>query len=256
MSYYFSRIINNKIKLSIVLLFFFIPVLSILLTLKDIHLGASVYYPELNAFISLFAPVSPGMSNLFFNYLPLLLAIIVADDCIEDYKLGYKNLLITKWGKNKYFLINMAKGFVFSFFIILIPLLVNLVMTQFIFAGGTYTAVDFSYIENTPSFKESIAQPMLYNIMCTFIAVTFSGILGMGATAVSMALHNRFIVYPIVYIMWYLCNSLPEHNIICAFQPFTEYRLTESAGAVMFMFALNFAAVAFCYIKVTKYDKV
>lgn len=256
MSYYFSRIINNKIKLSIILLFFFIPVLSILLTLKDIHLGASVYYPELNAFISQFAPVSEGMGRLFFHYMPLLLAIIVADDCTEDYKLGYKNLLITKWGKNKYFLINMVKGFVFSFFIILIPLLVNLVMTQFIFAGGTYTAVDFSYIENTPSFKESFEQPLLYDIMCTFIAVIFAGVLGMGATAVSMALHNRFIVYPIVYIMWYLCNSLPYHNVLCAFQPFTEYRLTESAGAVMLMFALNFAAAAFCYIKVTKYDKV
>lgn len=255
MSYYFNRIINNKIKISIILFLFFLPVISILFILFDINRGASVYRPELTTFIARDA-VPGGVSGLFFHYMPLLLAIIVSDDCAEDYKLGYKSLLITKWGKNKYFLINMAKSFIFSALIILIPLLVNLVMTQFIFAGGTFTGWSPGAIESLPTVKESLANPMKYNIMCTLIATSFAGVLGMGSTAVSMALHNRFIVYPIVYIMWYLSNSLPWHNVLCAFQPFTEYNMADSMEAVIIMLALNFAAIAFCYIKVTKYDKV
>ncbi len=255
MSYYYNRIINNKIKLSIILFFFLMPVISILFVLFDIHMGASVYCPELNTFIAR-DTVPGGISGLFFHYMPLLLAIIVSDDCAEDYKLGYKNLLISKWGKNRYFLINMSKSFIFSALIILIPLLVNLVMTQFIFAGATYNGWSPGDIETFPTVKESLANPMKYNIMCTLIAVVFAGVLGMGSTAVSMALHNRFIVYPIVYIMWYIPNSLPQHNVLCAFQPFTEYNMADSMEAVIIMLALNFAAITFCYIKVIKYDKV
>lgn len=254
MSYYFNRIINNKIKLSIILLVFFIPVLDIFFTLKDIQYGGSVPYPELTAFLGNI--IFQGLQKLLLWYLPLILAIIVADDCTEDYKLGYKNLLISKWGKNKYFLINMAKGFIFSFFIILIPLLVNLVMTQFIFAGGTYIGIEQGDIESIPAMKEAFKNPIKTNIIYILVTVVFSGILGIGATAVSMALHNRFIVYPVIFILWYIPCSLLYPSIVCAFQPFTEYSLLDSIAPIILTLTLNLAAIAFGYIKVIKYDKV
>lgn len=254
MLYYFNRIINNKIKLSIILLIFIIPVLDIFLTLKNIQSGGSVLRPELTVFLE--NGIFQGLQKLLLWYLPLILAIIVSDDCTEDYKLGYKNLLISKWGKNRYFLINMSKSFVFAVLIILIPLLVNLVMTQFIFAGGTYTGWDTGDIESIPSIKEALKNPMQTNIIYILVTVAFSGILGMGSTAVSMALHNRFIVFPVVFILWYIPCSLLYPSIVCAFQPFTEYSLLDSMTPIILTLALNFAAIAFGYVKVIKYDKL
>lgn len=40
--------------------------------------------------------MTAGLQGVLTGYLPLFLAIIVADDCIEDYRIGYKNILITK----------------------------------------------------------------------------------------------------------------------------------------------------------------
>lgn len=47
--------------------------------------------------------MTAGLLGVLTGYLQLFLAIIVADDCIEDYRIGYKNILGTKRDKNKYF---------------------------------------------------------------------------------------------------------------------------------------------------------
>ena len=135
MSYYITRIFNNKLKLGIILYIFIAPIIDILLTLIDLSKGASVPAPYLANFLGGFS--IGGLRKLFMWYLPLPLAIVVADDCIEDYKIGYKNILVTKRGKNKYFVLNILKSFVISFLIIIIPLLLNLLMVNIVFAGGT-----------------------------------------------------------------------------------------------------------------------
>lgn len=113
MSYYITRIFNNKLKLGIILYIFIAPIIDILLTLIDLSKGASVPAPYLATFLGGFS--IGGLRKLFMWYLPLPLAIVVADDCIEDYKIGYKNILVTKRGKNKYFVLNILKSFVISF---------------------------------------------------------------------------------------------------------------------------------------------
>ena len=108
MSYYITRIFNNKLKLGVILYIFIAPILDILLTLIDLSKGASVPAPYLATFLGGFS--IGGLRKLLKWYLPLLLAIVVADDCIEDYRIGYKNILITKRGKNKYFALNMLSS--------------------------------------------------------------------------------------------------------------------------------------------------
>lgn len=101
MSYYITRIFNNKLKLGVILFIFVAPILDILMAFVDVFKGASVPVPGLVTFLGSF--MTAGLRGVLKGYLPLFLAIIVADDCIEDYRIGYKNILITKRGKNKYF---------------------------------------------------------------------------------------------------------------------------------------------------------
>ena len=140
MSYYITRIFNNKLKLGVILFIFIAPILDILMALVDVFKGASVPVPGLVTFLGSF--MTAGLIGVLEGYLPLFLAIIVADDCIEDYRIGYKNILITKRGKNKYFALNMLKSFTVSFFVLIIPLLLNLLMVHIVFAGGTYIPAD------------------------------------------------------------------------------------------------------------------
>ena len=236
MSYYITRIFNNKLKLGVILYIFIAPILDILLTLIDLSKGASVPAPYLATFLGGFS--IGGLRKLLKWYLPLLLAIVVADDCIEDYRIGYKNILITKRGKNKYFALNMLKSFVISFLIIIIPLLLNLLMVYIVFAGGTY-----------------YSHPMFYNLLCILLLSLTGGVVGSGATALAMAFPNRFILYPLIFILWYI-PSIAKQSIMMAFQPFTEYPLSYALPSVIFVLATNVVAVLFSFFKVTKYDQV
>ena len=100
--------------------------------------------------------MTAGLRGVLEGYLPLFLAIIVADDCIEDYRIGYKNILITKRGKNKYFALNMLKSFTVSFFVLIIPLLLNLLMVHIVFAGGTYIPADVEMLKSEPNLLRSL----------------------------------------------------------------------------------------------------
>lgn len=94
MSYYITRIFNNKLKLGIILYIFIAPIIDILLTLIDLSKGASVPAPYLATFLGGFS--IGGLRKLFMWYLPLPLAIVVADDCIEDYKIDTKIFLLQR----------------------------------------------------------------------------------------------------------------------------------------------------------------
>ena len=253
MSYYITRIFNNKLKLGVILFIFAAPILDILKALIDVSKGAAVPFPALAAFLGSF--MTTGLQGVLKGYLPLFLAIIVADDCIEDYRIGYKNILITKRGKNKYFALNMLKSFVISFLIIIIPLLLNLLMVHIVFAGGTYLFMDPESIKAIPSMAEYYSHPMFYNLLCILLLSLTGGVVGSGATALAMAFPNRFILYPLAFILWYISTAI-KPSIIGALTPFTVYPLSHYTFTIIFVVAINIVAVLFSFFKVTKYDQV
>ena len=253
MSYYITRIFNNKLKLGVILFIFAAPILDILKALIDVSKGAAVPFPALAAFLGSF--MTTGLQGVLTGYLPLFLAIIVADDCIEDYRIGYKNILVTKRGKNKYFALNMLKSFTVSFFVLIIPLLLNLLMVHIVFAGGTYIPADVEMLKSESNLLQSYSNPMFYNILYILVFSFIGGIVGSGATALAMAFPNRFILYPLIFILWYI-PSIAKQSIMMAFQPFTEYPLSYALPSVIFVLATNVVAVLFSFFKVTKYDQV
>lgn len=54
MSYYITRIFNNKLKLGVILFIFVAPILDILMALVDVFKGASVPVPGLVTFLGSF----------------------------------------------------------------------------------------------------------------------------------------------------------------------------------------------------------
>lgn len=54
MSYYITRIFNNKLKLSVILFIFVAPILDILMAFVDVFKGASVPVPGLVTFLGSF----------------------------------------------------------------------------------------------------------------------------------------------------------------------------------------------------------
>lgn len=253
MSYYITRIFNNKLKLSVILFIFVAPILDILMAFVDVFKGASVPVPGLVTFLGSF--MTAGLRGVLKGYLPLFLAIIVADDCIEDYRIGYKNILITKRGKNKYFALNMLKSFTVSFFVLIIPLLLNLLMVHIVFAGGTYIPADVEMLKSESNLLQSYSNPMFYNLLCIFLFSFVGAFLGSGATALAMAFPNRFILYPLDFILWYI-PCIMESSVRGAFQPFTEYPLSKYFPGLILVLAINVVAVLFSFFKVTKYDQV
>ncbi|MGN0497470.1 MAG: hypothetical protein ACI4F6_00145 [Acutalibacteraceae bacterium] len=188
---------------------------------------------------------------MLFWYLPLYFLLIAADDCIEDFKSGYKNILITKWGKKKYFRANIIKGFIIGFIVIFLTLALNILLTHITFAGGTYTGFD----SDNGQINEILQSPFLTNCIYILVASFISGVVSMGSVAVALALHNRYLVYPIVFILWYIPSTVNK-SIILALQPFTEYSLSDVLPTVLIVIAVNIAAVVFACIKVIKYEQV
>lgn len=252
--YYIKRIFNNKLKLIISLLFIVYPFVDCIMILLDIKRGASVPSPYTATFLT--SCVYNVCQILLLWYLPLYLLIIVADDCIEDYKTGYKSILISKFGRKAYIARNILKGFLFGFVIMLVSLIINFVTTQIIFSGGHYIAYDINTINSIPNLKSSFEHPILTNFIYIVITSIITGIVGAGAVAISIGLRNRLIVYPAVFIMWYIPTSTFERPILLALQPFTEFSVSDAFPSLLFVLFINASAIVFACIKELKYETV
>jgi hypothetical protein len=253
LKYYLKRILNNKLKLSIVILIFLFVIIDAFTYLSDMQLESPVPLPDLTSVLSARSDIR-FVFGLLIWYMPLFLLLIVADDCIEDYKLGYKQLLISKWGKRSYLRTNLIKGFVISFGVFFVALMVNLGVVNLMYAGGTSLGCSLDDLSGMELWEYQ--NPFLNNIIHIVLTSFFAGVVGMGAVAIAISLHNRLLVYPIVFMMWYIPSSLCENTIIYAIQPFTEYSIFYATPPIIQLIVINLIAVIFMYIKELKYAKV
>ena len=246
--YYFKRIINNPLNLTAIIVVMLLPMIDVFYSLKDVYLGGSVLLPDLASFLA--GTIGHGAQTVLLWYLPVYFLIICADDCIEDHKTGCKYILISKLGKKKYLYINIIKGFVIGFTVMFVSLVFNLLIVHVLFNGGTYISAEISSSEKNHLLQNSLLINIIYIIFVSFM----TGILSMGASALADAIHNRFLLYPIVFIFWYIA-SFGDRPIILAFQPFSEYTIQDCLPMITFVLIYNLLFVLFSLIKVLHYDK-
>lgn len=255
-SYYFKRIINDKIKLGFIFLLFLLPMVDLLSRLIHIPGGSNPMVPWASTFLSLTSNTF-FFHSLFFNFLPLYLLIISCDDCFEDCTTKYRNVLISKWGKKNYVITNIAKAFFISFFLILFVLLLNMLMANIILNTATYSIYNDILIdyEKTSLFFIEVTHPIITNIIYIFALSLLSGTIGATGAALAMAVKNRKIVYPLLFLLWFL-PSHTDKSIMLAIQPFCEYGLDTKIPTFVITLGVFVVLTIGAAIKEVRYAKI
>lgn len=255
-SYYLKRIINDKIKLGFIFLLFLLPIMDLISTLVSIHHGATSMAPWSSTFLSL-TSTSFIFHSLFFNFLPLYLLIISCDDCFEDCTTKYRNILISKWGKKDYVITNITKSFCISFFLILFTLLLNMLMSEIIFNTATYSIFSENLVDEdkTSLFYIEATHPTVTNIIYIFITSLLSGAIGAAGSALAMAIKIRKIVYPLLFLLWFL-PAHTDKSIMLALQPFCEYGLDTKIPVFVITLGIFVVLTIGAAIKEVHYAKI
>lgn len=255
-SYYFKRIINDKTKLFMIIFILILPIAEILLYLRNISVGGYVPYADLACFLT---GNSHGLRHMiqsvFLWFMPFYLLVVVADDCIEDYQSGYKNVMISKMGNKRYFINNIIKGFVFSFVIVFTALIFNFILVHILFYSASGQNISAILGEQSGFLKWSAENVTLTNIIYIVIASLIYAITGATGTAVSVFFHERKIIYPLMLALWFV-PLLLKKSIMIFLQPFSEYSITYALPTVIIYIIVNIALVISLYLVRIKNEKI
>lgn len=132
-------------------------------------------------------------------------------------------------GKN-YIKSKLKSAFLTSSGAVGIGLLINLVVVQLVYAGGTesYYGGEYmvyeKYMPDTFLFEWSYTHPLAANLSFIGITMLFAGLIGMIGTILAIILHNRKLVYAITFALWFV-PILFKNSFMLIFQPFSEYGL-------------------------------
>ncbi|WP_141603790.1 DUF2705 family protein [Terrilactibacillus laevilacticus] len=219
---HFNRIINNKLSLLMFTIIILIPLFDLFQLIKSSNLFNIIYHPAFASFLS-GAARGHAAQILLLWFLPLYFLLFVADDPIQDYKTGYRYILISKLGKKKYCLEKLMSSFIFSFSAMSISLLINFEIAYTVFYGGTYNN-DLSKINlsNNMLFNISIDHPYIAYLCFALICCTMAGCAGLLGASLSLFFLDREYVYPATFFIWFLM-VLKQHSLMYLFQPFAEY---------------------------------
>ncbi len=254
MAYYLKRLLNDPLKLSVLLFIMVLPFFETIWYICELINYNTVTNPNFSTFLS---AGSVGIGHIFQGVLlwfaPLYFLILCSEDCIQDIETGNINSLISKWGINKYIKINLSKSFLFSFSVVLISLIINLLITYSVFWGGTESSIITSMGE-VDFYSFSVTHPLLMNIIYILLTSFIIGIISVSGTALAIALRKRKFVYPICLFIWYLSCTIPD-SLLYATQPFTEYGLDKTYKTIIIFILINIIITIAIYIKETKYAK-
>lgn len=252
--YYVKRLLNDPLKISIIVFLLFLPFCENIFYIYNFFKYKDVVDPAFSCFL---AGSSVGVGHILQGILlwfaPLYFLILLSEDCLQDYKTGNINSLITKLGIKKYIIINLIKSFTVSFIIVFISLAVNILTTYAFFYGGTASKVDFN-VQGQGFYQYSISHPLLINIVYILLTCLIIALVSMTGTALTITLKDRKLIYPIVMFFWYIACSIPD-SIIYVTQPFTEYGLDVSAKSLIIFTVINLATVILLSIREIKYVK-
>lgn len=229
MKYQLKRTLSDKKKLGMILILFLIPSLEVIQILYDhMAMGMPLPYPLYATFLSGY---SRGhiLQVLYLWFLPIYLVILSGEESMEDFRTGYKNILLCKGGKTRYIKDKLKAGFFIPFFIVMCGLVLNLIVIQvvchngtYLLYGGEYMVYDSTSMPGTLLFEMSYSHPLLTNIVYIGIAALFAGLIGMLGTIFAVVLHDRKLVYAFTFALWFV-PILFKNSFMLVFQPFSEY---------------------------------
>jgi Protein of unknown function (DUF2705) len=216
------RIVRNKINLTAFIIILLIPMLEIVQLLIYQKSSDEIFHPAFAFYLS-GSSIGHAPQILLLWFLPIYFLLLGADDAIQDYETGYRNILISKIGKKRYFLEKMITSFSISSIAMFITLFVNLILVSIIFAKGTFSKglMEMEF-EGNALFNFSVKHPFITIIIFSIVACILAGLAGTLGASTSLFFLDRKYAYASAFFIWFLL-VLNRQSLMFVFQPFTEY---------------------------------
>ncbi|WP_214766115.1 MULTISPECIES: hypothetical protein [unclassified Exiguobacterium] len=224
-----SQLLNlykNRMSRILFLIIVCIPMVEIFLLTRQQQLSDEVYQPVFASFLT-GSSIGHAPQIILLWFLPIYLLLLGGDNAIQDYKTGYRKILISKIGRKAYFAQKLFISFVTSFCTILTSLMLNLVLVHIVFWGGTLSGgkTELKFDDN-PLFNFSIANPLTTALLYIIFFSLIAGLVGMLGTSISLFFLDKKIAYAATFFVWFLL-VLKKDSILLLLQPFTEYGFAD-----------------------------
>lgn len=185
---------------------------------------------------------------IYFLVLPLLATMAFADSYYTDKKTGFLKNMVTRTGKKRYFLGKYITVFWGAGLVVLLPLVLNFMLTAMVLPALTPEPTASIYSMTSVSMWVDLfyTHPFLYQLGYAGIIFVYSGILASIALIITFYFEHRFSVLLapfLVYIFLYTFSSMMGH---VEYSPF--HFLQPNNGALPFYVI---AAVAVVSLAVT-----
>ena len=219
---HFQRIVRNKISIIAFIILLLIPMFEIAQLLIYQQNSQETYHPAFAFFLSS-SSIGHAPQILLLWFLPIYFLLLGADDAIQDYKTGYRNILISKIGKRRYFLEKIFTSFTISFISMFISLFINLILVSIIFAKGTFSkGLMEMKLDGNTLFNLSVAHPFVALTLFSIVSCILAGLAGTLGASTSLFFVDKKYAYAAAFFIWFLL-VLNKQSLIYLFQPFTEF---------------------------------
>lgn len=254
-SYFVKRLWKDPVRNILFFTILLYPSIEILFYLKDITLGGKVSYPDYSFFLmSNTVGIGHMCQALLLWFMPIYCLILTADDCIEDYNIGLKNIIISKIGKKKYVRAHLLKSFVYTFILVLSALLINLLMVHIVFDGGIFLPFSNEWNLMTEFYKWETHHPMLANLLFSLITAVMCGLISMVGTISAIVIHRKKVVYGITMVLWFI-PFLQKNSLMYLFQPHSEYELDTIVPIGVSVSTVYIIYILFGYLREVYFEK-
>ena len=254
MQMFYDRILQSKIRVFLLVVLLFFPSLEIFVYLYNITTGDPVLIPDYAFFLNCNTTgIGHVFQSVFLWFMPLYCLILASDDCIEDYVLGYKNILVSKIGRKEYIISHLKKSFVVSFLLVAGSLLINLVLVHIVFYGGQYSPYSDELIMSD-FYQWEVDYPFLTNLLFTLVTAFVTGMISMVGTVLGIVVHNRKLVYGITMLLW-MIPFLKKKSLMLLFQPHSEYVLDTLVPLAIEVLVIYLGVIMIAFFKEVCFEK-
>ena len=243
-SVYAKRILRDRIKLFFVIILLLIPLLDIGQIFNDLSLAPETSTPD-PRYVAFSALSTVGTNHMLhkimFWFLPIYLLIITGEDSLEDYDIGYSNILQSRMSRKEYIWGKARNSFCFSFLVIFLSLMLNYGLLQLIFREGEHIWIEPNLYpaEENRMYTIGYDHPVVVNLANIMLTAIFSGLISLIGTGLALNFHDRKVVYGMTFILWFIF-VLVENGLMSILHPFTNMSLDR--------FIIGFLLIAAGYL--------
>lgn len=249
------RILKSSKSRIFIFLIFLVPVVDILLNFQQnvvphLHeegdFSVFLYHPSEAAFLS---GASHGhiTQMLLIWLMPIYILLIYGDSYIWEKSCGYTGIIFSQYSRKKIVQTKFAVSFLLFFSIIFLSLLLNFLLANLLFMGGSdFKGMELMLAEGDLSgwWAWSLENPFLAYFLYMILYSILAGIFGVVCYAVCYLAPSYKLAYTICFFLWF-GQIVSPYSITYAIQPFIEYGPEYFLPALLIFFVIAFAIVVF-----------